>query len=87
MSDTHLLSIIRLAVTQAGYVDRGILDPAALRDELRQVMSRYDVPEERLPDVEALVDAFVGFASHVRAAERKRRPILNVLGEIDPPPK
>lgn len=72
---------LRIALYIGGMVARGMLDNKDVDAAIREKMEEEGVDEDAFEEINIFTYALVGFANDVRAAERKKLPIVKMFGE------
>ncbi|MBO6892853.1 MAG: hypothetical protein JJ866_13000 [Roseibium sp.] len=82
--DNATLEAVKVCVYLGGLDARGMLSREELHDELVQKMSELDISDEYFSGMQDLIQMFSKFGDDIRAAERKKRPLVRMLGEEIP---
>ena len=79
--DKSTFTAVRIAVYVGGLLQRGIIENPEAEDEIKELMENEGIASEHFEQIQQLTYAFLGFGDSVRAAERKKRPIIKFVGE------
>lgn len=72
---------LRIALDVGGTLARGMLATGEVEDAIRAEMAQQDMDDDAFESIEAFVYVLLGFANDIRAAERKKLPIVRMVGE------
>lgn len=82
--DKTTLKAVQIAVYVGALLARDVVTKDEAEDEIRDKMQKEGIADEDFADIQTLAYEFKVFGDHVRAAERKKLPVIKVYGETLP---